>query len=887
MEIGQHLHADFGFVRGSDYSYTDKKGTLVTSRDGYRSYCLIIDRKSRYMWIILTANKTPPIDQLRTLLTKLQSQVKSKFKTITTDLGKELSGSKAFQAMVNEPKIQYTIKTTGAYSSAQNGIIEKPNQDLARMIRSMLHGSGLGSEYWSYAIRHAVFLKNRLPHTSLGWKTPYEMMNGVRPDMRNVRVFGSHVHFMHKERLKKLDRMERSGRFMTYKGTDKIAYVIDDKTNRERVATHISFDEAFMSVKSERCPPMATALQTSGYRPEHEQRCNIKVKLLNHDSVTPVKASVEAAGYDVYSNRTVTINPGEQKRIPTGIALEIPKGYHGQLHVRSGYAVNHQLRVEAGLIDSDYRGEVYGIVSNNGQKPFTIQQSERFAQLTIIQDPSTTINISSELNNTSRNDGKFGSTGTGRIDAPTTAAAAQLEANIDKDIQLVSLSANPYIDEIEVTLSKKGNHPHLGFELMQSDQWNDEINILSCQSGTPAARLPRWRTRIRNNVLLTVNHQNVQNIQQVTDIISQSAPKANITFTIGILEKQAMNEDQGIPMLFHDQLVTIASHLQHIKSNQLETKVNPSEQKPKTAPIIQALQKLTLPTLHKLTTAVKGILPKNKQPKKKLTRKKLKMQEDWNDWKHAEWDQLDMYHGQNMFGSPCPLPEGANVLGMIWAYSVKSDGRKKARMVCNGRPSNKNTAIFGYTFAKALDHVGARIFWATAASKNYIVRGADASNAFAEAEAPKIPLYVRMNEQYRQWWTEKMKQEPIPNDFVLPVRKALQGHPEAPRAWATLIHKILVNKLQLKATTHEPCLYHGKFEGQEILFLRQVDDFAVAAPTDAIAKKVIAKIGTFMTIKIKDLGILTRYNGVDIKQSRNFININITTYIDKIVKEHQ
>jgi hypothetical protein len=141
----------------------------------------------------------------------------------------------------------------------------------------------------------------------------------------------------------------------------------------------------------------------------------------------------------------------------------------------------------------------------------------------------------------------------------------------------------------------------------------------------------------------------------------------------------------------------------------------------------------------------------------------------------AEWTQLDQYLDQKMFGQPCKLPPGANVLNLIWCYNIKDDGRKKARMVCNGKPSNKNTVIFGYTYAKSLDHVGSRIFWAAAAAKNFVVRGADASNAFAEADAPKIPLYVRVNDQYREWWTEKMKMPPIPNGYVLPVHKALQG----------------------------------------------------------------------------------------------------------------
>ena len=104
-----------------------------------------------------------------------------------------------------------------------------------------------------------------------------------------------------------------------------------------------------------------------------------------------------------------------------------------------------------------------------------------------------------------------------------------------------------------------------------------------------------------------------------------------------------------------------------------------------------------------------------------------------------------------MFGDPCELPAGANILSLLWCYAVKDDGRLKARMVCNGRPSNKNTVIFGYTYAKWLDHIGSRIFWAAAAAKNFIIRGADASNTFAEVDAPKIPLYVRIDNQYREW----------------------------------------------------------------------------------------------------------------------------------------
>ena len=129
IEVGQHLHVDFGFVRGSDYSRKDKKGNLITSIDGYRSYCLVIDRASRYITIILTKTKKPPIAELRHIFKQFRTNVKSNNCTVTTDLGGELAGSKSFIKLLTEKDIDYMPKTTAAFSSAQNGLAEKPNQD--------------------------------------------------------------------------------------------------------------------------------------------------------------------------------------------------------------------------------------------------------------------------------------------------------------------------------------------------------------------------------------------------------------------------------------------------------------------------------------------------------------------------------------------------------------------------------------------------------------------------------------------------------------------------------------------------------------------------------------------------------------------------------------
>ena len=82
-------------------------------------------------------------------------------------------------------------------------------------------------------------------------------------------------------------------------------------------------------------------------------------------------------------------------------------------------------------------------------------------------------------------------------------------------------------------------------------------------------------------------------------------------------------------------------------------------------------------------------------------------------------------------------------------------------------------------------------------------------------------------------------------------------------------------------------VYTGQHNGQEVMFLRQVDDFAIVAATEETAKAIIKTIDQYMTIQIKDLGTLTRYNGVDVMQTRDYIKLKNPTYLKKIIQEHQ
>ena len=240
--------------------------------------------------------------------------------------------------------------------------------------------------------------------------------------------------------------------------------------------------------------------------------------------------------------------------------------------------------------------------------------------------------------------------------------------------------------------------------------------------------------------------------------------------------------------------------------------------------------------------------------RKRLTRRILQLQADWEDWKQSEFKQLDQYLQQKMFGKPTKLPYGANLLHLLWTYIVKDDQTKKTRCVCNGSSRMTGSVTLAETYAGSLDQSASKVFWAASAINNSIVIGADAANAFAEAGAPKAPLFVTIDKQYREWYKDRFPDEPdIADKAVLPVHGALQGHPESPRLWSKLIDAI-IKELNLKPCHHEPCLYYtdNAFgENKQVLFLRQVDDFAVSYQDQATADKIIQAIDNKMTIKIK------------------------------------
>lgn len=125
----------------------------------------------------------------------------------------------------------------------------------------------------------------------------------------------------------------------------------------------------------------------------------------------PTRGSPHSAGLDLYAIESLTIHARSRASVRTGLAVAIPQGFYGRVAPRSGLAVRHGLDVLAGVIDSDYRGEIICALINHGDETVEIEAGMRIAQLVIESIATPEPVWSEDLSRTERGPGGFGSTG--------------------------------------------------------------------------------------------------------------------------------------------------------------------------------------------------------------------------------------------------------------------------------------------------------------------------------------------------------------------------------------------------------------------------------------------------------------------------------------------
>jgi dUTP pyrophosphatase len=136
----------------------------------------------------------------------------------------------------------------------------------------------------------------------------------------------------------------------------------------------------------------------------------IRFKKLHPEATMPVRKTEHAAGYDVTTIGRIFLGPQETTILPTGLAVEIPEGYHIKVSARSSMAARGLITLH-GIIDSDYRGEVGVVITNASQETIPIKEGERIGQFILEKNIDVEFEESEELNDTDRGAGGFGSTG--------------------------------------------------------------------------------------------------------------------------------------------------------------------------------------------------------------------------------------------------------------------------------------------------------------------------------------------------------------------------------------------------------------------------------------------------------------------------------------------
>jgi dUTP pyrophosphatase len=143
-------------------------------------------------------------------------------------------------------------------------------------------------------------------------------------------------------------------------------------------------------------------------------KTTIKIKNLSKHPLPKYQTAL-SAGMDLHANidHPITIQSGQREIISTGLFLELPEGFEAQIRPRSGLAFKHGITVlnSPGTIDADYRGEIKVLLINHGQEAFEINDGERIAQMVIAEFTSIQWEETTQLNDTERGDGGYGSSG--------------------------------------------------------------------------------------------------------------------------------------------------------------------------------------------------------------------------------------------------------------------------------------------------------------------------------------------------------------------------------------------------------------------------------------------------------------------------------------------
>jgi hypothetical protein len=459
-----------------------------------------------------------------------------------------------------------------------------------------------------------------------------------------------------------------------------------------------------------------------------------------------------------------------------------------------------------------------------------------------------------------------------------------------------SISAKPFLHEVDEHLIVSCDLPHYGFSL-RTDTATQRVYISDIAAGTTASRIRsshRATQRKYTGAFITaINDIPVFTLLQAQREFSQLRSTAITAFRLTLApeplptrraQAAALGEldllEQAATAVDHNDLALTMDSLRAIHALRVDPVLSaPALSSDEIDLLISALQSESITDEERALGT--------------FTRRKLKTLPTWELWHLAETKQLDQFERLGMYGRPCRPPQGAIILRSHWQYRVKTSGKRRSRQCCDGsaRAAPRLHAM-AETYASCIEHPIFRLFLALSASLNYLIYGGDAQDAFAHSPAPTVPTYVAIDDAYSDWYYDKYDIR-LERGLVLPVLHALQGHPEAARLWEEHINIILKDpEFGFQATTHERNIYHATIKDVPVLLCRQVDDFSIATPDPEIARYIYDRIGKKLQLpgeteaSFVDEGLVESFNGVDVLQTQHYIKLSCSTYIRRLLAAH-
>ncbi|KAI3520492.1 hypothetical protein L1887_09941 [Cichorium endivia] len=212
------------------------------SMGGNKYFLLIVDDWCRYMWVYLLRSKDEALAKFKIFKAQVEMETEHKVKILRTDRGGEFN-SQAFINFCEGEGIQR--QTTAPYTPQQNGVVERRNRTVVEMTRSLLKSMNVPDPLWGEAVRHAVYLLNRLPTKAVRDFTPYEGLKKRKPNMQYLKIFGC-LAFA-KKMGGHLTKLEDRSIPMVHLGIEpgsKAYRLYNPKAKRIVVARDVSFNEA-------------------------------------------------------------------------------------------------------------------------------------------------------------------------------------------------------------------------------------------------------------------------------------------------------------------------------------------------------------------------------------------------------------------------------------------------------------------------------------------------------------------------------------------------------------------------------------------------------------------------------------------------------------------